>query len=158
MNAAVQENNAVILNLLQEAVNAETTSRNLYWARSIFWHSVGLTKLADYYLEQSQEDHAQRSADRMAFLGQQPAIEPTAVVAIAEDSVAEQLRVDLQVEIALADNYAEWIETAETENDYVTAKTWWKVLKSTQEHVDLLQGWLKQIDLIGEDNWLASWR
>ena len=158
MNASVQENNSKIVGFLQEAVDAETTSRNLYFARSIFWRNVGLTKLADYYLEQSQEDHAQRSADRMAFLGRQPVMEPTRVAAINEESIAEQLRIDLQVEIALADDYARWIAGAEEAGDYVTCKIWWNVLQATQEHVALLQGWLKQIDLIGEDNWLASWR
>lgn len=158
MNAKVQENNTKILDLLQEAVNAELTSRNLYWARSVFWRSIGLTKLADYYLQQSQEDHAQRSADRMAFLGQQPAMEPTAVAAVEDDSIAEQFRVDLQVEIALADNYGYWIQIADTEDDRVTRRMWGEVLKSTQEHIQFLQGALKQIDLIGEDNYLASWR
>jgi bacterioferritin (cytochrome b1) len=124
MKAKVQENSGSIISCLQEAVNAETTSRNLYWARSVFWRSQGLSKLADYYLEQSQEDHAQRSADRMAFLGGQPEIEPATVAAIDEESAAEQLRVDLQVEIELADDYAKWIKTAEAERDYVTRQLW----------------------------------
>jgi bacterioferritin len=157
MRASVQESNEKILDFLQEAVNAETATRNLYWARSVYWRSVGMSKLADYYLEQSQEDHAQRSADRMAFLGRQPTVEPTSVNAV-EESVSEQLRVDLQVEIALADSYARWIEAAEEARDYVTCKMWWGVLRNTQEHVDLLQGWLKQIELMGEANWLATWR
>jgi bacterioferritin len=158
MKAQVQENNTKVVNLLQEMVNAETASRNLYWARSVFWRSVGMTKLADYYLEQSSEDHAQCSADRMAFLGKQPEMKPSKVDSISEDSISEQLRVDLQVEIALADSYSENVKTAEQENDYVTRNIWLKVLKSTQEHVDLLQGWLKQIDLMGEENWLTTWR
>jgi bacterioferritin len=158
MNAKVQENNEKILSCLQEAVNAELTSRNLYWARSVFWRSVGLTKLADYYLQQSQEDHAQRSADRMAFLGKQPYMEPTAVSAITEDSIAEQFRIDLQVEIELANNYADWIKLAGSERDYVTRNVWEAVLASTQEHIQFLQGELKQVELIGEDNYLASWR
>jgi bacterioferritin len=158
MNAKVQDNNAKIIGLLQEAVNAEITSRNLYWARSVYWRSQGMSKLADYYLQQSQEDHAQRSADRMAFLGQQPAMEPTKVAYIDENSVAEQLRIDLQVEIELADGYAQWIKMAEQEGDYVTRQLWIEVLRSTQEHVQFLQGELRQMDLIGEDNYLASWR
>lgn len=158
MKAEVQENNAKILGLLQDAVNAETVSRNLYWARSIFWRSIGLTKLADYYFQQGQEDHAQRSADRMAFLGQQPAMNPTAVASITEDSIAEQFRLDLQVEITLASKYGNWINAAEEAGDYVTRKVWEEVLKSTEEHIQYLQGELKQIDLIGEDNYLASWK
>ena len=158
MRASIQEDNNTVLGCLQEAVNAETTSRNLYWARSVFWRAVGLSKLADYYLEQSSENHAQLSADRMAFLGRQPEVSPTKSASIDEESIAEQLRVDLQVEIALADSYAEWINAAEKARDYVTCKLWWSVLKSTQAHIDLLQGWLRQIDLVGEDNWLATWR
>jgi bacterioferritin len=158
MKADVQENNSKILDRLQEAVNAETTSRNLYWARGVFWRSVGLTKLADYYLEQSGEDHAQRSADRMAFLGRQPTMDPTRVAAVTETNVSDQLQVDLQVEIALADDYAGWITDAEDTGDHVTSQMWKEVLRSTQEHIDLLQGWLKQIDMISESNWLASWR
>lgn len=163
MNTKVQENNGKILTLLQKAVNAETTSRNLYWARSVFWRSMGLAKLADYYLQQSQEGHAQRNADRMAFLGQQPAIEPTMVSLIYKGNIADraistQFRVDLQVEIALADDYAQWIGEATSQADYVTREMWIEVLKSTQEHIQFLQGELRQIDLIGEDNYLASWR
>jgi len=166
----VQRNNARVLDCLQEAVNAETTSRNLYWARSVFWRSVGMDGLAGYYLEQSQEDHAQRSADRMAFLGRQPDVAPERVSGIGEDvsqtlepmsrgnSIVDQLKVDLEVENALADSYAGWIKVAEAADDYVTREIWSKVLRSTQDHVDLLQGWLKQIEMIGEDNWLAAHR
>jgi bacterioferritin len=158
MKAQVQENNRKITDLLQEMVNAETTSRNLYWARSVFWRSVGMAKLAEYYLEQSSEDHAQRSADRMAFLGRQPEMNPTKVDSSDESDISEQLRVDLQVEITLANSYEENIEKAEQENDCVTRDIWLGVLRSTQDHVDLLQGWLRQIELMGEENWLATWR
>jgi bacterioferritin len=156
--AKVQQDNSRVLECLQDAVNAETMTRNLYWARSVFWRSVGMSKLADYYLMQSAEDHAQCSADRMAFLGRQPAVAPQAVASITDDSVADHLRVDLQVEVALADSYQEWIKIAEDAGDYTTRFVWARVLKNTQEHVDLLQGWLRQIETMGEDNWMASWR
>ena len=156
--AKVQQDNSRVLECLQEAVNAETMTRNLYWARSVFWRSIGMSKLADYYLLQSAEDHAQRSADRMAYLGSQPAVAPQAVASISDDSVAEHLRVDLQVEVTLADSYQEWIKIAEDAGDYITRRMWTNVMRNTQEHIDLLQGWLKQIEMMGEDNWMASWR
>lgn len=154
----VQEDNANVLALLQSCVNGETTSRNLYFARSVFWDNVGLHKLADYYEKQSQEDHCQLSADRMAFLGQQPAMAPAATQPVTEESIAEQYRVDLMVETALAENYADSIKVAEAAGDYITAQIWKQVLQSTQEHISYLQQEIRQIELIGEDNYLASWK
>ena len=157
MNAKVQENNTKILNLLQEAVDAEKTSSNLYWARSVFWRSVGLFRLADYYLAQSQEDHAQRSADRMAFLGRQPVVVAGGIDANDEPDLAEQFRVDLQIEILLANQYANNIKVAEEEGDYVTRQVWLEVMTGTQEHVAWLQKQLKLIDMMGSDNYLSTW-
>jgi bacterioferritin len=154
----VQEGNETILGMLQQCVDAETSSRNLYFARSVFWRNVGLTKLADYYLTQSQEIHCQLSADRMAFLGRQPGMSPSTMDAITEDQdVAEQYRVDLQVEVALADDYASFIKVAEQAGDYVTRNVWQTVLASTQEHVDYLQGELNKLSLVGAENYLATW-
>ena len=152
------DGNKTIIGILQDCVNAETTSRNLYWARSVFWRNVGLHRLVKYYLKQSQEDHAQRNADRMAFLGSQPKIEPTAVgIFDSENSIAGQFQVDLKVEMELAGSYSGGIKVAEDAGDYVTRKMWTKILKSTQKHIQFLKGELAQIALIGEDNYLASW-
>jgi len=153
----VQENNSQVLSLLQAAVNGETTSRNLYFARAVFWDSIGFHKLAEYYEKQSQEDHCQLSADRMAFLGEQPAFSPSSVQPLTEESIAEQYRIDLQVEVALAENYTESIKTAETLGDYITAQIWRVVLQSTQEHCAYLQQELKKIELVGEQNYLTTW-
>ena len=154
-----QESNGKVLDCLQKAVDGETTSRNLYWARSIYWNSLGMIRLADYYLAQSVEDHAQVSADRMAFLGRQPAIDAVKVAAVEEDSsISDLMQVELKVEVELADSYAEWIKTAEQERDYVTRDLLIRVVRSTQEHVDWLQAQLRQIDLMGEDNYLAAWK
>lgn len=158
MTLKVQENNANILDLLQACVNGETTSRNLYFARSVFWRGVGLDKLADYYQTQSQEDHCQLSADRMAFLGKQPAMAPAPTQPIATSSISEQYNIDLMVEVALAENYASSIKVAEDAQDYITAQIWKKVLQSTQEHCAYLEQELRQIELMNEDQYLSTWR
>jgi bacterioferritin len=157
-NLNVQENNEQITSLLQEALNAETSSRNLYFARSIFWCNAGFERLADYYKGQSEEDHAQLNADRLAFLGGIVSLTPTSVSVGGEDStIIDQYNTDLQVEIALAENYAENIKVAEDAGDWITAKIWKKVLKSTQEHIAYLEQELKKVELVGLDNYLASW-
>lgn len=153
----VQQNNEKILGILQEAVNAETTSRNLYWSRSVYWRNAGIAELAQYYLDQSQEDHAQRSADRMAQLGRQSEVDPSRVDSFGDD-VKSLLQVDLAVEVELADGYRYWVQVAETERDYVTRQIWCEVLASTEAHVDLLRGWIDQINTMGEGCWLATWR
>jgi bacterioferritin len=153
----VQIDNASVLRLLQEAVDAETTSRNLYWARSVYWRGKGFDKLAKYYLDQSNEDHAQVSADRMTFLGSHPSVSPSPVAKV-EGNVREQLEQDLAVEVQLADGYAEWVKTAAEAGDYVTEDLWRGVLKGTQEHVNWLQQQIEQCVSLGEQLYLASWK
>jgi bacterioferritin len=155
----VQENNEQVLSCLQEAVNLETTSRNLYFQRGVYWRNVGLTKLADYYVEQAGEDHAQRSADRLAFLGGELKMNPTSQTEIITgDTISAQFTEDLEVEVALADKYAAWIGAAEVAEDYITVKVWWGVLQATQEHCAWLTQQLKQIELMGEDNYISTWK
>ena len=154
----VQENNTNILALLQACVNGEATSRNLYFARAMFWRNVGLTKLADYYERQSQEDHCQLSADRLLFLGGRLSVSPSAVPLALNDPITEQYRQDLAVETELAENYADSIKVTEAAGDYVTAMIWKQVLQGTQEHCAYLEQELRQIQLMGEDQYLSTWR
>lgn len=154
----------MILNHLQQMVNAETFSRNLYWLRSALWRSVGLIKLADYYLRQSQEDHAQRNADRLLFLsvpGEGLSVSPVEVhILVPGKTLEEQFKEDLEVEGKLAASYREGIKLAESEEekDYGTAGMWREVLKSTEEHIDWLKGQIKQIELMGLGVYLDGWR
>jgi bacterioferritin len=145
-----------ITDLLQQAVNAETTFRNLYWARSVYWRSMGLKRLARYYEEQSLEKHAQMSADRMAYLGVQPSVNPVEVPAIS-GSLQEQFQVDLEGEQGLSDKYQEWIDLAAEAQDWQTEDILREIQRQTQEHCDWLRKQLLQVEQMGEGVYLQTW-
>lgn len=152
----VQQNNIGILDQCQRLVDAETTSRNLYWSRSVYWRGQGFGKLADYYLKQSQEEHAQLSADRMTFLGQQPMMRPEPVPAVS-GILRKQFGQDIQVEANLAALYYQAISDAATAEDYVTEDIWRKVLAETEQHTEWLQHQLAMMDQMGDENYMQTW-
>ncbi len=145
---------ASLLPSLQAAVNAELTLANLYWARSVFWRSRGIHRLAEYYKKQSGELHTQLSADRMAFLGSQPALSPEPLPP-TQGTLSAQFTEELQGEASLSDRYSEWIKQAASVGDFVTEDIWRAVLKETQEHCIWLQQQLEQMTLMGEGVYLA---
>lgn len=152
----VQENETII-GLLQQAVNAETASRNLYWARSMYWRNIGFKPLARYYLDQSGEDHAERSARRLLFLGGSLSMVPTAIESFMDKTLREQFSKDLEIEVALSEFYSGSIETLQSNDDHVTEDIWRKVLASTQKHIAWLQKQIVQMDLVGDENYLQTW-
>jgi bacterioferritin (cytochrome b1) len=145
----------MILDLLQQAVDAETSSRNLYWARSLFWHNKGFKPLARYYRKQSEEDHAKRNAERLLFLGGDLTIGPADIASVNEPTLRDQFGRDLEVEIALGEFYTETI--GEQVLDPVTEDLWYGLLKSTQKHIAWLMRQLCQMDAIGDENYLQTW-
>jgi bacterioferritin len=152
----VQEDNDEILEILQEAVNAETTSRNLYWSRWHYWREKGFKNLGHYYKEQAEEKHAQRVERRCLALSGMPSLTPAHTIAVG-GSITEQFNEDLEVESALAESYREWITRASELKDFVTEDLLRKSLKETEKHVRWLQKQINRINEIGEENYLQTW-
>lgn len=148
-----------LLEVLQEAVATELTVSNHYWGRAVYWRNRNLDKLAAMYEKEADEErgHAKLVADRLSFLGNEPEIAPGPVES-TEGSLKEQLQQDLDGETAVADQYSKWVRKALDADDFVTQEILTKILRETEEHTDWLQGQLAQIEMLGEQNYLLSWK
>ena len=154
--AAIQDER--ITGLLQRAVNTELTVSQHYWGRAVYWRNLGMKKLVAYYEKEATEErgHAQLVADRSAFLGIVPEMnpepfQPTATV------LSRQFSEDLAGEIAVADQYAEWVQEALDLKDFVTMDVLKRILKETEDHVDYLQQELSIAQAMGDQLFFARW-
>lgn len=145
--------------ILQQAANTELTVSQHYLSRAVFWRNVGLTRLAEAYEKEADEErgHFRLVADRMAFLGTMPELRPDAENP-ATGSLKTQTLQDLNGEVLVADQYAIWVRACLDLGDFTTMDIMKRILLETEEHADHLQGQLAQIEQMGEEVYLGTWK
>ncbi len=86
--------------------------------------------------------HAERIAERLAFLGGKPPVEPAPVT--VGGSIKEMLEIDVQAEKEAIEMYREIIQLAEKEGDYVTRRLFEDILIDEENHLDQFQNLLEE--------------
>lgn len=158
MSATAKVQSAKMAAVLQAAINTELTVSQHYWSRAVYWRSRQMKRLAEMYSKEADEErgHAQTAADRLTFLGTDPAMSPESE-SPGGGTLREQFEEDLAGEVAVANTYGPWIEQALDAGDYTTFKLLSAILEQTEEHVDFLQAELDKASAMGEENWVQSW-
>ena len=144
--------------ILQEATNIELTVSQHYWNRARYWKVQGIPKLAEMYGKEADEErgHAALVAERMLFLGQSPVLLPGQDKPVA-GALRQQFEEDLAGEVAVADQYTEWVQTAMMEQDFVTMDVMKLILEQTEEHALYLQDQLRLMDTLTDANYIQTW-
>lgn len=150
--------NPKVIKTLNELLAGELTAIDQYLIHGEIYADMGLTKLADKTLHESEHEkqHARAMIQRILFLEGKPDLSKREGLNIGKD-VPAMLKSDLEVEYRVANNLKAAIAECEKAGDYVTRDTLVTQLDDTEmDHAYFLEKQLRQIELMGLPNYLQS--
>jgi bacterioferritin len=146
-----------IIDLLNRVLTAELTAINQYFIHARMCENWGYERLWKKIRAESigEMKHADELIVRILFLDGIPNLQRLAKVNVGE-SVAEQLRLDLDVEKEAIKMLNEGIEQARAAGDNGSRELLEKILHGEEEHANWLEAQLNLIAQVGEANYLAQ--
>ena len=146
-----------ILEFLNEALTAELTAINQYFAHSKLCENWGWKRLAHKYREESFEEmrDAEHLIDRILLLDGMPNLQRLGSVRIGE-TVREQLDLDRELEVAAIDRYRRGVALAVDEGDPGTHELLERLVIGEESHLDWIDTQLTMIDDIGIELYTQS--
>jgi len=149
--------NKKVIEALNEILTGELTAINQYFIHAKMCANWGLLKLADYIRKESigEMKHADEVIERILFLEGVPNMQRLGKVRVGE-SVAEQLDLDLKLEMEAIPRLNKAIDLAVEVGDNGTRDLIEGILTSEEEHVDWLEAQLDLIKKVGVENYLAQ--
>jgi bacterioferritin len=149
--------NKEIISVLNDVLTGELTAINQYFIHSKMCGDWGYDRLHDKIRAESIDEmrHAEQLIERILYLGGVPNGQRMSKLRIGE-SVLEQLKSDLGLELAALPRLNQGIDLATQEGDNGTRALLESILTSEEEHVDWLEAQLELIDQTGIQNYLAA--
>lgn len=146
-----------IIEALNEVLTAELTAINQYFIHAKMCQDWGFLKLAGYVRSESIDEmrHAEKVIDRILLLDGMPNLQRYWPLRVGE-SVPEQFRCDLAVEVEAIDRLNKGIKLCRDKNDNGTRELLEAILVDEEEHLDWLETQLHLIEQIGEKAYLAE--
>jgi bacterioferritin len=146
-----------IIHLLNDVLTDELTAINQYYLHARICENWGYERLWKKIREESIEEmrHADRLIERILFLDGLPNLQRLGNIRVGE-SVAEQLRLDLELEYNSVRLLNQGIEMCRAQGDDGSRHLLEKILKDSEEHVNWLEAQLELIKQVGEANYLAQ--
>ncbi|MFI9589362.1 bacterioferritin [Nonomuraea sp. NPDC052265] len=147
-----------IIELLNEQLTAELTAINQYFLHGKMQENWGYTKLAEHTRAESFEEmrHAERLTDRILFLEGLPNYQRLGTLHIGQ-TVEEQLKADLEVELAVVERLRPAIQLMREKGDITSARIFEDILEDEEEHIDYLETELGLMRSLGEQLYLARY-
>ncbi|MFC5747031.1 bacterioferritin [Actinomadura rugatobispora] len=144
-----------IIGLLNEQLTAELTAINQYFLHAKMQENWGYVRLAKYTRDESFDEmkHAERITDRILFLEGLPNYQKLGTLRIGQ-TVVEQLKADLQVELEAVARLRPGIELMRSRGDVTSARIFEDILADEEEHIDHLETELSLVEALGEQNYL----
>ena len=144
-----------IISLLNEQLTAELTAINQYFLHAKMQENWGFFLLANHTREESFDEmrHAERLTDRILFLEGLPNYQKLNALRIGQ-TVIEQLRADLDVEMEAVARLRPGIELMRSRGDVTSARIFEEILADEEEHVDYLETELELVQTLGEQLYL----
>ncbi len=148
---------AEVIELLNEALTAELTAINQYFIHAKMCENWGYKRLAKHNYDESIDEmkDAERIIERILFLDGVPNLQRLGAVQVGE-TVAEQLRLDLELENAAVERYNRGVALARDKGDNGTRELLEGLLTGEESHADWLEAQLTLIEQVGEQNYLAQ--
>jgi len=148
--------NAEVLTALQAALPLEAQLNEQYRAD---WRSlkfIGVKKLAKVIHEFGDDAACWRRKvqDRILFLGGD--ISVTIPVVVEARGVADCLRAELKLELAIVAPYEQSVQTAMQALDDTTRNLFEHLLKWHEKHVGWLEQQLRLIEALGQNDYIAE--
>ncbi|WP_113703452.1 bacterioferritin [Nonomuraea lactucae] len=147
-----------IIELLNEQLTAELTAINQYFLHAKMQENWGYTKLAKHTRDESIDEmrHAERLTDRILFLEGLPNYQRLGTLHIGQ-TVEEQLKADLEVELAVVQRLRPGIKLMREKGDVTSARIFEDILEDEEHHIDYLETELALIRSLGEQLYLARY-
>ena len=146
-----------VIEFLNEALTAELTAINQYFAASKIADNWGYGRLASKYHEESISEmrDAEKLIERILLLDALPNMQRLGTVMIGE-TVPEQLSLDRQLEEHAIERYRAGVRLCLEEGDAGTRELLEHVLVGEEEHLDWIETQQSLIDDIGVERYLQS--
>ena len=151
------QGNPQVIELLNDVLTAELTAINQYFVHAKMCDNWGYQRIASHTRDESIDEmkHAERIVERILFLEGVPNLQRLGPLKVGE-SVVEQFRNDLAVEIAALERLHRGIALAIEKTDVGTREMLADILVDEEEHVDWLETQLETIAQIGVEHYLAQ--
>jgi bacterioferritin len=152
------EGDTDVINLLNEQLTAELTAINQYFLHAKMQEHWGFTALAKHTRAESFDEmrHAEVLTDRILMLSGLPNYQRLDPLRVGQ-TVPEQLRSDLAVELEAVGRLRPGIEMMRARGDVTSARIFERILEDEEEHVDYLETELELLDTLGEPLYLQRY-
>ncbi|MBP8181942.1 MAG: bacterioferritin [Acidimicrobiia bacterium] len=146
-----------VIEFLNEALTAELTAINQYFAHAKLCQNWGWARLAEKYREESIEEmrDAERLTDRIILLGGMPNLQRLGSVRVGETPL-EQLQLDRKLEEAAVEMYRRGVSLTLEEGDPGSREMLEDLVVGEEDHLDWIETQLHAIDVIGIERYLQS--
>ncbi len=146
-----------VLELLNDVLTSELTAVNQYFAHAKLQEHWGFGRLASHSRGESMEEmrHAESAIDRILYLEGVPNLQRLGSARVGE-TVPEQLRLDLELELEALALYRRGIVLAERLEDHGTRELLVGLLRDEEQHADWLETQLSLLEAVGEANYLSQ--
>jgi bacterioferritin len=147
-----------VIDILNEALTAELTAVNQYFAASKMAANAGYGKLAADLHEESlgEMKHAEALIDRILYLEGTPNMQRLFTVEL-RGSVVEQFRANHAMELGAVERYQRAVAICDDAGDPGTRVLMERFLVEEEAHVDEAEAELANLEQLGEQLWLAKW-
>ncbi|MDQ3351690.1 MAG: bacterioferritin [Actinomycetota bacterium] len=145
-----------IIEVLNEVLTAELTAINQYFIHAKMCDNWGYERLGSKIREESIDEmrHAEKIVDRILYFDGIPNMQRLFPLKVGE-TVAEQFRNDLDVEIAAIERLNRGVALAVERTDNGSRELLAGILVDEEQHADWLETQLAAIAQLGEANYLA---
>ncbi|HZY60361.1 MAG TPA: bacterioferritin [Candidatus Binataceae bacterium] len=146
-----------LVEALNEVLTGELTSINQYFIHAMMCEHWGYERLAEKVRAESIEEmkHAEDLIERILHLEGVPNMQRLEKVKVGE-KVAEQLKLDLELESTGIGRFNRAIGLAVEVRDNATREMLERMLVSEEEHLHWLESQSELIHQVGEANYLAQ--
>lgn len=150
--------NKKIIDILNGLLTGELTAVDQYLIHGEMYSDMGLTRLAEKALHESEHErqHARALIQRILFLGGSPDLSKREGMKIGK-TVPDMLKADLALEYKVVIELKKTIDACEKAQDYVTRDMIAIQLEDTEmDHAYFLEKQIRLIDQVGLQNYLQS--
>jgi bacterioferritin len=146
-----------LIEALNEILTSELTGINQYFIHAMMCEHWGYERIAEKVRAESIEEmkHAEELIERILHLEGVPNLQRLEKVKVGE-KVAEQFKLDLNLEVAATARFNKTIALAVELHDNATRELLEKMLLSEEEHLHWLETQLELIHQVGEANYLTQ--
>jgi len=148
---------AKVIELLNDVLTAELTAINQYFIHAKMCGNWGYHRLEEHGRHESIDEmkHADIVIDRILYFDGTPNMQRLYPVRVGE-TVAEQLRLDVELEYAAVERLNNGIAACVAKGDNGTRELLARILVSEEDHIDWIETQQETIRQIGVEHYLAQ--